>query len=508
MADKVQARGAELSVTLDDPEASERRIPAAEGRFSIGRFLIIGRLGEGAMGEVYSAYDPDLDRKVAVKFVRSLPGDPFQTVARVRQEAQALAKVSHPNVVQVHEVGESQGRIFIVMELVDGGSLAEWQEEGGPVGPAEIDRRLRVYLQAAAGLLAAHRCGLIHRDFKPDNVLLGRDGRVRVADFGLARVIAGMSLAAAPSPAPPSQTSQGRSGPRLTQVGVVLGTAGYISPEQIRGAEADERSDQFSFCASLYEALYGQRPIPGQSFEEYALSVIDGRLTPPPPSHVPLVVQQAILRGLAQDPAARFPSMQELITVLEAGLSPESEPLITRADRVRIGLTLAGLLIVMVLINVTAAVLLHSRNSLLRGLIFQTVLLCATSILVRWPPWLIRHPYRYRRMMGFFLIVLGTSFLWRLTGLLTTFQLDDYYTLEVIGLAGLFAVEGLRVGWRHCMLALPALAYAPFIRLWPEARIVLYNLLLVGMVSSSILIHMHQQVPESGAAGPSDPPPR
>lgn len=503
MAGKIEARGSELSVTLDDPQRDQPASPAAENRFHIGRFLIIGRLGEGAMGEVFSAYDPDLDRKVAVKFVRSLPGDPFQAVARVRQEAQALAKVSHPNVVQVYEVGESHGRIFIVMEIVDGGSLAQWQEEGGPVEPGEIDRRLRVYLQAAAGLLAAHRCGLIHRDFKPDNVLLGRDGRVRVADFGLARVIAGMNVVAAPSPAPPSQNSQGRSGPRLTQVGVVLGTAGYISPEQIRGAEADERSDQFSFCASLYEALYGQRPFPSQTFEEYALSILDGHLCPPPPSHVPLVVQQAILRGLAQDPRARFPSMHELIAALEAGLCPESEPLITRADRVRIGLTLAGVLIVMVLINGTAAAMLHSRDSLLRGLVFQGVLLCTLAILLRWPPWLVRHPHRYQRMMGFFLIVLGTGFFWRLTALLTQFKVNDYYTFEVIGLAGLFAVEGLRVGWRHCLLALPALAYAPFIRLWPELRIVLYNLLLVVITVSSILIHMHQTVAE-----PSPPPAR
>lgn len=495
----MQARGDELSVTLDDPQAGEPRTPAAEDRFYIGRFLIVGRLGEGAMGEVYSAYDPDLDRKVAVKFVHSLPGDPFQAVARVRQEAQALAKVSHPNVVQVYEVGESQGRIFIVMEIVDGGSLAQWQEvRGSPVRPDEIDSRLRLYLQAAAGLLAAHRCGLIHRDFKPDNVLLGRDGRVRVADFGLARVIAGMSAGAAPGPTPPSQNSQGRSGQRLTQVGAVLGTAGYISPEQIRGAEADERSDQFSFCASLYEALYGQRPFAGLSFEEYAMSILDGRLKPPPPSHVPLVVQQAILRGLAQDPAARFPSMQELIAALEAGLCPESEPLITRADRLRIGLTLAGMLILMVLINGTAAVLLHSRDSLLRGMIFQVVLLGAVSILGRWPPWPIRHPHRYRRMVGFFLMVLATGFFWRLSGYLTKFKVEDYYCLEVIGLAGLFAVEGLRVGWRHCLLALPALAYAPFIRLWPELRIILYNLLLVGMGVSSVIIHMQQKVLEPG----------
>lgn len=505
MADTIDIRGTGLSVTLDDPQHEENRPPAAENRFSIGRFLVVDRLGEGAMGEVFSAYDPELDRKVAVKFVRSLPGDSFQTMARVRQEAQALAKVSHPNVVQVYEVGESSGRIFIVMEIVDGGSLAQWQKSGGAIGPQEIDHRLRLYLQAAAGLLAAHRCGLIHRDFKPDNVLLGRDGRVRVADFGLARVMAGMS-AAVPSPGPPSQNSQGRSGPRLTEVGVVLGTAGYISPEQIRGAEADERSDQFSFCASLHEALYGMPPFSGDSFEEYALSILNGRLYSPPPGHVPLVVQQAILRGLAQDPAARFPSMQELITALEEGLRPDSEPLITRADRVRIGLTLASIVIVLVLLNGTAAALLHSRDSLIRGMLFEGVLMCACAILTCRPPWPIRHPHRYRHMMAFFLIVLGTGLLWRLTALLLHFKVNDFYTLEVIGLAGLFAVEGLRVGWRHCLLALPALAYAPFIRLWPEVRIVLYNLVLVGMTISSIIIHMQQTVPEPSTAGP--PPAR
>ena len=170
--------------------------------------------------------------KVAIKLVRDLSDESPHTVARVKQEAQAMARVSHPNVVHVYEAGEASGRVFIAMQFVDGSSLAEWQRGRDRDAPGEVLLRLRVYLQAAAGLVAAHACGLIHRDFKPDNVLVGRDGRVCVADFGLARLLAGLTSPAADivdaTPLADEARPSRDSGRRLTQAGAMLVYAPFI----------------------------------------------------------------------------------------------------------------------------------------------------------------------------------------------------------------------------------------------------------------------------------------
>ena len=266
--------------------------PREEDVFSIGRYITLGLIGVGGMGAVYAAYDPALDRKIAIKLLRARVLEDSE--ARLEKEARALAKIAHPNVVAVHDVGEADGRVFIAMELVTGGTIGSWLE----TKPSwrEI---LAMFVQAGRGLAAAHAAELVHRDFKPDNVLIGEDGRARVTDFGLARAGGDGSLALG--------------SPSLTAEGALVGTPFYMSPEQFASVPADARSDQFSFCVALYFALYGMRPFAGTTVAELSSSVRAGELTRPGRTPVPAKIFEAIQRGLAVDPAARFPSMAALL---------------------------------------------------------------------------------------------------------------------------------------------------------------------------------------------------
>jgi eukaryotic-like serine/threonine-protein kinase len=274
--------------------------PLARGT-TIGRYVILDRIGGGGMGVVYTGYDPELDRKVALKLLR--PDRAAGEAARLRllREAQAIARLSHPNVVAVHDAGTFGDQVFIAMELVSGTTLRRWLDEERRPWREVVDR----FLLAGRGLAAAHAAGLVHRDFKPDNVLLGKDGRVRVADFGLARAVGGTGAEEEASP-----ESGGILESPLTQLGMAVGTPAYMSPEQLRGERADARSDQFSFCVALWEALYGERPFAGVLERGPVREVPAG-------SRVPDRLRQALLRGLAADPAARHPSMEELLDRLE-----------------------------------------------------------------------------------------------------------------------------------------------------------------------------------------------
>jgi eukaryotic-like serine/threonine-protein kinase len=295
-------------------EPRRDRADALERGSAIGRYLILDRVGEGGMGVVYAAHDPELDRKVAIKLLR-----PDRTGAaaeeqrlRLQREAQAIARLSDPNVVAVYDAGTFGEQVFVAMEFVDGRTLRQWL--------AEESRSWReivaVFLAAGRGLAAAHAAGLAHRDFKPDNVLLGRDGRVRVVDFGLARP-AGEAMGNTPAEGSPVASASLLASP-LTQFGTALGTPAYMAPEQLRGVAADARSDQFSFCVSLYEALYGERPFPGGNPREIAESVTRGPVREEPPgSRVPARLRAVLLRGLSRDPERRFPEMTELLRELE-----------------------------------------------------------------------------------------------------------------------------------------------------------------------------------------------
>ena len=270
------------------------------------------------MGVVFAAYDEDLDRKVAVKLLHPAHQTDSDLRMRIVREAQALARVSAPNVVHVYEVGEIDDQMFIAMEFVNGMTLTQWQA----AQPRTWQETLRMYAAAGQGLLAAHVAGMTHRDFKPDNVLVGSDGRPRVADFGVARMggaVAGGPVAAREL-AEDDTTDLASTTPRLpglTQDGVAVGTPLYMSPEQHLGEAVDGRSDQFSFCVALYEALYGQLPFVGKNVSALRYNVVKGKVLPrPPASPVPAPVHAALLRGLAPTPDQRFPSMRELLNAL------------------------------------------------------------------------------------------------------------------------------------------------------------------------------------------------
>jgi len=295
--------------TLDGASGTQASAPPNDPE-RVGRFRILDRLGAGGMGVVYSAYDPQLDRKVALKLLRpDLAEDATRGSTgtnRLHREAQAMARLNHPNVVTVHEVGQHEDQVFVAMEFVEGTTLREWVE-----GADDWREIVRVYCDAAAGLAAAHEAGIVHRDFKPDNVMLGTDGRVRVMDFGLSRADRGEHTEEAESTLDQSQT--------LTQTGAIMGTPAYMAPEQHNASAATAASDQFAFCVSLWEALAGVRPFAGHTYGELAGNVVMGRVQDPPGTvTAPSRVFDTLRRGLAVKPTERFPSMEPLVSALQA----------------------------------------------------------------------------------------------------------------------------------------------------------------------------------------------
>jgi eukaryotic-like serine/threonine-protein kinase len=283
---------------------------------SFGRYTVLEPLGRGAMGKVYAAYDSELDRKVALKILHTTGDGPDgRRRGRLLREAKAIAKLHHPNVVVIHDAGTIDDRVFLAMEHVDGRTLASWLAERARTRQ-EI---LEVFVAAGRGLGAAHAAGLVHRDFKPQNVMVGNDGGVRVMDFGLARQIGDVDVAASELDASPSGVDDAiqRSEESLTRTGELIGTPLYMAPEQFKTRRADARSDQFSFCVALYRALYGTHPFGGGKLHELIAAVTAGRVRPPPPkSAVPPWLRRALLRGLAVDPAVRWESMDTLTAAL------------------------------------------------------------------------------------------------------------------------------------------------------------------------------------------------
>ncbi|MGH1342844.1 MAG: protein kinase domain-containing protein [Nannocystales bacterium] len=276
---------------------------------SIGRFELRERLGAGGMGVVMSAFDPQLHRTVAVKVLRDA-GD-SEEQARLLDEARAMAKVRHPNLVTVYEAGTHEDSVYIVMEFVEGGTLRAWLE-GSPRTWRDV---AQVFLQAGRGLAAIHDAGMVHRDFKPDNVLLGEDGRPQVSDFGLAR------HQRAPMASVDLEASEDGDA-NATQTGGLAGTPNYLAPEQWRGERADATSDQWSFCVTLHEALFGQRPFECTTVAELCLAVMSGKRTALPESvpAVPRWLERILERGLSTERSARFRTMHELAAAIENGL--------------------------------------------------------------------------------------------------------------------------------------------------------------------------------------------
>ena len=291
---------------------------------ALGRYIILETVGAGAMGVVYAAYDPGLDRKVALKVLRTEPssdGSSAELTQRLLREAHALAKLAHPNVVTVHDAGTIDGEVFIAMEFVGSGTLRDWLDAREP--PRSVSAALDVFRQAGEGLAAAHDAGLEHRDFKPDNVLVGADGRARVTDFGLARRAGdgvGETRAAGTPPGALDAT--------LTRTGALIGTPAYMAPERLRGDTGDARSDQFGFCVAFHEALYGERPFAERDLVALTEAIDQGRVQRPPAgSKVPAWLRRVVLRGLEADPGRRFPTMRALLDALAAGTRTKLTPL-------------------------------------------------------------------------------------------------------------------------------------------------------------------------------------
>jgi len=302
---------------------SERMFGIASAPAQIDRFQILGRLGSGGVGVVYSAYDPALDRRVALKLLRDSSRVGRVEHERLAREAHALARIKHPNVVTVHEVCPVGEQVVVVMEFVEGQSLHAWARA------ARRDWRevLEVYLQAGRGLAAAHAAGLVHRDFKPHNAIIGDDGRVRVVDFGLARDEAATEPADAEDPAESSDSDARTSSTSpslvtrfdaaLTQPDALLGTPAYMSPEQCARRPVGPASDQWSFCVALYEALLGARPFDGRSSQELAARIVAGVTSNPPRRvRVPAWILATLRRGMSVEPRDRFGSMNELLAAL------------------------------------------------------------------------------------------------------------------------------------------------------------------------------------------------
>jgi len=337
-----QRRGEDEATAAGVKHAALKRL---ERGAAVGRYVIVDFIDKGGMGEVYRAFDPELNRPVALKLVavsRTSSEESLSTQkSRLLREAQALAQLSHPNVVTVYDVGPYENAVFMAMEFVEGETLR------AALAARRLSRTqiLEVMRDAGRGLAAAHKAGITHRDFKPSNVILGSDGRVRVIDFGLARAQADGPEDDDASSKVPSMTpgsSGDLLGSPLTVDGTVVGTPQYMAPEQFQSRRADPKSDQFSFCVVLFMALYGARPYDGDTVDAVADGTKAGLFERPKGSDVPEWLDRVVARGLRFDPAERYPSMEALLADLAN--DPAIAAALVRARRVRAALAGAALL--------------------------------------------------------------------------------------------------------------------------------------------------------------------
>lgn len=300
------------NTTLSRPRSRplSRRVPRSHGDelpagAKVSRYVLRGVVGAGSMGRVYLAYDPVLERRVALKLLHADDADSMLE-ARLLREAKVMARLPHhPDVLTVYDAGTCDKRVFIAMELVDGGTARAWLRDRH-----SWQETVSLFLRAGRGLAHAHACGLIHRDFKPDNVLVGRDGRVHVSDFGLASSTQDDEDEAARSDVEASSLA-------WTQSGMLIGTPAYMAPEQLNGGHADVRSDIFSFCVAFYEALYGERPFAGRTVAELRVATCAERRRPAPAREiVPRGITKVLIEGLRAEPKDRPATMNELLEAI------------------------------------------------------------------------------------------------------------------------------------------------------------------------------------------------
>jgi len=293
-------------MSASQPTASGDRY-ANDGARTIGRYRLLGLVGRGGFGEVHAAHDPELDRRVALKILTRT--EDHAAVARLRLEATTMARLSHPNVARVFDVGEVDGDLFIAMEFIRGATLLTWLS-----GQLHTWPEIRaVFLGAGQGLAAAHREGIVHRDFKPENVIIDEEGRARVVDFGLAAASGAGGEVGLPAHTADEDELHDSTQPSDPAQG---GTPAYMAPELHLGRPADARSDQYSFCVALFEALHGRRPFPGRTWQTLSPQVLRAARELPAARAVPPHLSRAVDRGLAAAPERRFPDMDALLREL------------------------------------------------------------------------------------------------------------------------------------------------------------------------------------------------
>ena len=293
---------------MTEPSGQEiTELPVAlQPGMRLGDYEIQKLIGSGGMGEVYRAHDSRLGRDVAIKVLPSFVSSDAERLRRFEQEARAAAALNHPNILAVHQMGTYKGAPYLISELLEGGTLRDQLVRG----PLPIRKVIDYGVQIARGLAAAHEKGIVHRDLKPENLFVTKDGRVKILDFGLAKLVRSRKLA--PDSTLTIETE--------TEPGVVMGTVGYMSPEQVRGNAADHRSDIFGFGAILYEMLSGKRAFQKPSSAETMSAIVNE--DPPAISQlavsVPPALQRIVHRCLEKNPEQRFQSASDLAFALEA----------------------------------------------------------------------------------------------------------------------------------------------------------------------------------------------
>lgn len=323
----VGTEGAEAERTVRGGSGAPHEHALGRG-VNLARYRIEEAIGFGGMGVVYSAHDPQLDRKVALKVLWEGSPAERERAERLHGEARAMAKLAHPNVVPVFDVGVENGRVFVAMELVEGGTLRKWLA-AGPHPWREVLARFR---QAGEGLAAAHRAGLVHRDFKPENLLVRADGTVLVTDFGLARAV------------PPGDPVSTRPNLEEADGTETAGTPVYMAPEQLRGESLDARVDVYAFSVALWEGLYGKRPFELDATEGLLARIAKGPPPPPSETNVPEGIRRALVRGMSFRRRDRHDTIEELLNECKVAAEEKADrtkPFMALAI-VTIGLLFAG----------------------------------------------------------------------------------------------------------------------------------------------------------------------